>query len=78
MSVSSAQCALCDGCGRGFTRRGLSQHLSKTRNTRCRRLLLKPYSDHRPILNTGTIVQNEVSQDLTDAHFVRSQEGKSL
>ena len=29
----------CDGCGRVFTPSGLSQHLSKTQNLRCRRSL---------------------------------------
>jgi hypothetical protein len=72
----------CDGCGRAFAPSGLSQHLSKTRDLRCRRSLVQSdpasvsLSDRR-VLDVDAPAPIRVSQDLRNANLVQTRDGMS-
>jgi hypothetical protein len=70
----------CNGCQRDFAPRGLSQHLSKTQDPRCRRSSVRSdslslsLSDHRA-LDADTLGPIQASQDLRLANLMQSRDG---
>jgi hypothetical protein len=48
----------CDGCKRWFTPRGLSQHVSKTRNVRCRMV----HAAAQDLMATSSVTHAVLSQ----------------
>jgi len=67
----------CNGCNRVFTPSGLSQHLSKTQDSRCRRSSIQTDSvsvspSEFRMLDGDPI---RLSQDLTIAGLVQSHDG---
>ena len=66
----------CNGCGRVFVPSGLSQHLSRTQDLRCRRSITQTQSATRssPDHRAQDAGPTQVSQDLSAKH-VRPEDG---
>lgn len=70
----------CRGCGRAFAPRGLSQHLAKTRDARCRqssvlRDSLSPSLSDRRAPDVDMLGPIQESQDMMLANLVQSRDG---
>ena len=87
LTLSQALCVMssvrikCDGCTRLFAPSGLSQHLSRTQDPRCRRPSVRTdnalgSSSDRRLLDTDPTVLNQVSSDLNNANLERPQNGE--